>query len=73
MAAWGWLAVVTALVFSACRQDCSEEARAGDFEASQGNYVNAIKHYERALKVDAHCGVVQDKLDEAKRKAEVGH
>ncbi len=44
----------------------------GDFEVSQGNYVNAIRHYERALKQDADCGVVKDKLAEARRKAASG-
>jgi hypothetical protein len=41
----------------------------GDFELSQGNYANAIRHYERARKPDANCGVVKEKLQEAKRKA----
>jgi hypothetical protein len=59
-----------ALTLGACKQDCSEEARLGDFEYSQGNYANAIKHYEKALRANAKCGVVGDKLAEAKRKAE---
>ncbi|MEO7776936.1 MAG: hypothetical protein ABIY63_05355 [Fibrobacteria bacterium] len=53
----------------ACREDCSQAARLGDFEFSQGNYPNAIRHYEKALRIDAKCGVVADKLAEAKRKA----
>ncbi len=57
------------LLISACRQDCSESARMGDFELLQGNIPNAIRHYERALKIDANCGVVKEKLAEALRKA----
>ena len=57
------------LLISGCREDCSESARMGDFELLQGNLTNAIRHYERALKIDANCGVVKSKLEEAKQKA----
>lgn len=62
--------VLLSVIFSflACKQDCSEAARMGDFELSQGNIPNAIRNYEKALKADANCGVVADKLAEAKRK-----
>ncbi|HKP96806.1 MAG TPA: hypothetical protein VJ385_13695 [Fibrobacteria bacterium] len=58
-----------ALLLAGCKEDCSRAARMGDFEFSQGNYANAIKHYEKALRADAKCGVVGEKLAEAKRKA----
>ena len=63
-----WVLLGMGLLVLACRQDCSEAARMGDFELLQGNYANAIRHYERALKIDSNCGVVKDKLEEAKRK-----
>ena len=56
------------LLLGACKQDCSEPARMGDFEFSQGNYTNAIRHYDKALKADANCGIVGEKLEEARRK-----
>lgn len=71
-AALATLAVLAALGMSACKEDCAAAARMGDFEASQGNYVNAIKHYEKALRADAKCGVVGEKLAEAKRKVAAG-
>lgn len=66
------LAVAALLVVSGCKEDCSAAARMGDFEASQGNWVNAVKQYEKALKADANCGVVGEKLAEAKRKVAAG-
>ncbi len=68
-----WAILCLGFLLLGCRQDCSEEARQGDFELSQGNFTNAVKHYERALKVDSHCGVVRQKLEETKRKAELSH
>ena len=64
--------LAVSLCLSACKEDCSAAARMGDFEASQGNWVNAVKHYEKALKADAKCGVVGEKLAEAKRKVAAG-
>ncbi len=55
------------------KEDCAKPAKMGDFEYSQGNYVNAIKHYERALQINEKCGVVGEKLAEAKRKAAVSN
>lgn len=66
------LASLICLSLSACKEDCSVAARMGDFEASQGNWVNAVKHYEKALRADAKCGVVGEKLVEAKRKVAAG-
>ena len=60
------------ICLTGCREDCSEAARMGDFEVSQGNYANAVRQYEKALRADAKCGVVADKLAEAKRKAAAG-
>ncbi|MDB5047684.1 MAG: hypothetical protein JWO30_755 [Fibrobacteres bacterium] len=57
------------LLLAGCKEDCSQAARMGDFEFSQGNYANAIRQYEKALRADAKCGVVGEKLAEAKRKA----
>ena len=67
------LGVVTVFTLNACKEDCSKAARMGDFEFSQGNYVNAVKHYERALQVDNKCGVVEKKLADAKLKAAASH
>jgi len=61
-----YFGVVACLI--TCKQDCSDLARMGDFEMSQGNVENAIRNYEKALKADPACGVVADKLAEAKRK-----
>ncbi len=55
---------------NACRQDCSEEAKMGDFEFSQGNFKNAVKHYERALKIASPCGTVSEKMESAKHNVE---
>ncbi|GEM_PF-2099582 len=66
------VAFVLSLSLAACKEDCSEAARMGDFEFSQGNYVNAVKQYEKALRADAKCGVVGEKLAEAKRKVAAG-
>lgn len=61
------------LALAACKQDCSEAARMGDFEYSQGNFTNAVRHYEKALKADANCGIVAQKLADAKRREAVSH
>lgn len=63
-----------AATFSGCnKEDCAKSAKMGDFEYSQGNYVNAIKHYEKALRINEKCGVVGEKLVEAKRRAAAGN
>jgi cytochrome c-type biogenesis protein CcmH/NrfG len=54
---------------AACKRDCGETARLGDFEFSQGNYANAVKRYEQALREDPKCYNVEGKLAEARRKA----
>ena len=71
---WKWVLLVFVYfgVFG-CKQDCSEPARMGDFEMSQGNVENAIRNYEKALKADPACGVVADKLADAKRKLQATH
>jgi lipopolysaccharide biosynthesis regulator YciM len=69
MRRFGWIGLAVSLLLIACKQDCSEAARMGDFELSQGNYTNAIRHYERALKADANCGIVAQKLADAKLRA----
>jgi hypothetical protein len=56
------------LALAGCKEDCSAAAKLGDFEFSQGNFVNAVKQYEKALKADANCGVVGRKLADAKRR-----
>lgn len=66
------LTMAALLGLSACKEDCSAAARMGDFEAQQGNWVNAVKQYEKALRADANCGVVGEKLAEAKRKVAAG-
>ena len=56
-----------------CKQDCAAPAKLGDFEFSQGNYVNAVKQYEKALRADPKCYQIEGKLEEARRKAAVSH
>jgi hypothetical protein len=56
------------LALAGCKEDCSAAAKLGDFEFSQGNFVNAVKQYEKALKADANCGIVGQKLADAKRR-----
>lgn len=69
----GTVATAGILALTACKQDCGEAARMGDFEYSQGNFTNAVRHYEKALKIDANCGIVAQKLADAKRKEAVSH
>ena len=52
-----------------CKEDCAAPAKLGDFEFSQGNFTNAVKQYEKALKADPKCYNVEGKLAEARRKA----
>ena len=52
-----------------CKEDCTPPAKLGDFEFSQGNYTNAVKQYEKALRADPKCYNVEGKLEEARRKA----
>jgi hypothetical protein len=74
MSEFGMAALLAiAVLLGGCKQDCSQAARMGDFEFSQGNYENAVKQYEKALRLDPKCGVVGDKLAEAKRKAAAPH
>lgn len=56
------------LLAAGCGQDCFEHKRLGDFEFSQGNYANAIRHYERALDADSACAGVKEKLEDARRR-----
>lgn len=71
------LAASVALAVSAgamgCKEDCAAPAKLGDFEFSQGNYSNAVKQYEKALKADPKCYNVEGKLTEARRKAASSH
>lgn len=62
------LGVLSVIVAGCGGQDCFESKRMGDFEYSQGNYVNALKHYERALAKDPACAGVKEKLEEAKAR-----
>lgn len=66
------LAAVLAGVMG-CKEDCAAQAKLGDFEFSQGNYSNAVKQYEKALKADPKCYNVEGKLAEARRKAATSH
>jgi cytochrome c-type biogenesis protein CcmH/NrfG len=72
-AAAGALAAGLVLSAAGCKQDCSGPARLGDFEFSQGNYVNAVKQYEKALRADPKCYNVEGKLAEARTKATSSH
>ncbi|MEO6094553.1 MAG: hypothetical protein ABIW76_02365 [Fibrobacteria bacterium] len=62
------LLLTAGLNLSGCKEDCSAAAKLGDFEFSQGNFVNAVRQYEKALKADANCGIVGQKLADAKRR-----
>lgn len=66
MAAAAALAVLA--LGTGCGEDCLELKRLGDFEYSQGNYPNAIRHYERALAADTACSGVKEKLEEARSR-----
>lgn len=55
-------------VLIGCGQDCFESKRMGDFEFSQGNYVNAVKHYKKALAADTACAGVKEKLADAEAR-----
>lgn len=59
---------VLAVLAAGCGQDCFEHKRMGDFEFTQGNYTNAIRHYERAMAADSACAGVKEKLEEARRR-----
>jgi hypothetical protein len=61
-AAWG-------IAMAGCGQDCRETVRLGDFEFSQGNYANAAKRYEQALREDPKCYNVDAKLRDARDRA----
>jgi hypothetical protein len=63
-AAWG-------LASAGCGKDCREAVRLGDFEFSQGNYANAAKRYEQALRDDPKCYNVEAKLKEAREREAV--
>jgi hypothetical protein len=62
-AAWGLAAL------AGCGKDCREAVRLGDFEYSQGNYANAAKRYEQALRDDPKCYNVEAKLKDARGRA----
>ncbi len=64
------LTLLALLVFG-CSQNCMEPVRMGDFEMSQGNYPNAIRHYERALAIDPECARVDEKLQDARARLEL--
>ena len=66
-------ALALAALATGCKQDCAGPAKLGDFEFSQGNYVNAVKQYEKALRADPKCYQIEEKLEEARRKASVSH
>jgi hypothetical protein len=55
-------------VFIACKPDCRESVRMGDFEFSQGNYIRAEKLYGDALRADpARCADAEGKRANALR------
>ena len=62
-------AAVSGLAFTGCGKDCRESVRLGDFEFSQGNYANAAKRYEQALRADPKCFNVDAKLKDARVRA----
>lgn len=58
--------------FAGCKEDCAPAAKLGDFEFTQGNYENAVKQYEKALRADPKCYNVEGKLAEARKKVSAG-
>ena len=67
------LAAAAIALLAGCKKDCSEAVRTGDFEFLQGNYVNAVRQYEKALRADADCRMIDGRLEEARRKAASSH
>jgi hypothetical protein len=63
------MALAWGLAMAGCGKDCREAVRLGDFEFSQGNYVNAAKRYEQALREDPKCYNVEGKLKDARDRA----
>jgi lipopolysaccharide biosynthesis regulator YciM len=63
------VAAVWGLAMAGCKKDCREAVRLGDFEFSQGNYANAAKRYEQALRQDPGCYNADAKLKEARERA----
>ncbi len=56
------------LALAACKPDCRESVRMGDFELSQGNYARAEKLYGEALRADpARCADAEGKRANARR------
>ncbi len=55
----GWL-------LTACGGNCAESVRLGDFERSQGNMENALRHYEQALAQDPKCTGVDARIQETR-------
>jgi hypothetical protein len=74
--AMGWIqkasgtVAACAFLLAGCGKNCGDEARLGDFEYSQNNYPNALRHYEKALKTDPQCGEgrVKEKLEETRKR-----
>lgn len=66
--AMGLVGMAAAAWIAGCGQDCFESKRLGDFEFSQGNYPNAIRHYEKALKADSACAGVKERLEDARAR-----
>jgi hypothetical protein len=66
LGAW---AAVLGMAMAGCGKDCRETVRLGDFELSQGNYANAVKRYEQALRDDPKCYNAEAKLKEARERA----
>ena len=62
-------AAALTLALAGRKADCGKSVKLGDFEFSQGNYANAVKRYEQALRDDPNCYNVEGKLVEARRKA----
>ncbi len=67
------LAAAALALWAGCKTDCGEAVRMGDFEFLQGNYVNAVRQYEKALRADAACRMIDGRLEEARRKAAASH
>jgi tetratricopeptide (TPR) repeat protein len=63
------LGAASGMAITGCGKDCRESVRLGDFEYSQGNYANAAKRYEQALRDDPKCYNAEAKLKDARDRA----
>jgi hypothetical protein len=63
-----FILAASALFLTACKKDCRENVRLGDFEYSQNNYARAEKLYKEAWATDSvACADVAERLTNLRR------